>query len=573
MLRFFLNFVITFLSLSFIINQAYCIRVEPRVTSLLNAPINENISKQQSCVLETLKELVSSYGRIPPKITKKRIQQAVLACRMKLTACEYPTIVEETIFITLGQYGHLSQIDTVKALSFINEIQKGITNTVGSYTRMYKLSQNSNFCKLYDDFIISGYPKEYYVSFLPEDGERCQELLNRLKQNSFYSYWGQGGIVADQAQPIVDDKVSNDPIRTKDMVINNIFENPSNKETQIEESPKPESVANNKTDQNIESEYENHIHTKKEVDNFEEETVEDSGCCRCSCNREKTKKGENSQPPILVDSSMTEEELELIRLEKELEEENSGCFSNCSCNKKKEKKQVNRDEMSNDILQDGKTNNELKMEENKKEESSSCCSCSSNKDKKSKTKNEEKESKNDETQRIDEQTPKTLVETSMTDEELELIRLEKELEEENSGCFSSCSCNRKKSKNEEKDKKDKKQKKVKDEQNKIQEELDQLPEEQLEDEEPVEEKKKSKDKKDKKDKKSKKSKKSKKDEDLINSLPEEKTESKKSSFCSVSCCCSSDEESDKELKELAELEKKLQEEEEILLQKKNGLRT
>ncbi|EAK90186.1 hypothetical protein [Cryptosporidium parvum Iowa II] len=579
MLRFFLNFVITFLSLSFIINQAYCIRVEPRVTSLLNTPINENISESQSCVLQTLKELVSSNGRIPPKITKKRIQQAVLTCRKKLAACEYPTIAEETIFITLGQYGHLSQIDTVKALSFINEIQKGITSTVGSYTRMYKLSQNNNFCKLYDDFILSAYPKEYYVSFLPEGGERCQELLNRLKQNAFYSYWGQGGIVADQAQPIVDDKVSNDPIKTKDMVINNIFENPPNKETQIEEFSKPESETNNKTDYNNENEYENVIHTKQEIDHFEQEIVEDSGCCSCcSCSskRTKTKKGENSQPPKLVDSSMTEEELELIRLEQELEKENSGCCSCSSSNKKKkEKKQVNGNEMSNDILQDGIINNELKMhEDNKNEEDNSCCaSCSSKKEKKSKTKNKEKEVQNGETQRMDEQTPKTLVETSMTEEELELIRLEQELEKENSGCCSCSSSNKKKSKNE---KKDKKQKKGKDEQDKKEEKFDQLLEEQQEGEEPIEGNKKSKkDKKAKKDKKDKKSKKSKKDENgvLVNSLPEDKMEGKKSSCCSSSCSSSSDKASDEELKELAELEKRLQEEEEMLLQKKNGLKT
>ncbi|KAJ1605649.1 signal peptide-containing protein [Cryptosporidium canis] len=391
-------------------------RAMPVVTSLLSLEKKEEVNQSQYCLLETLKQLAASNGRIPPKITRKKIGQAVLICKDKVMVCEYPTVIEETIYMTLGQYGHLAQIDTSKALEFMNEIQKEITTPVSSYTRMYKLSQNSNFCRLYEDFILSAHPNEYHVSFLPEEGERCQELLKRVKQNSFYSYWSQGGVVADQAQPIVDDKVSNEPISTKDTVINNIFTSPPAEEVRVEEIHRP------KEEEEEQVEYENVILSRRELEAMDmEEEKDDSGCCSgCSCSSKKGKNEKGRSEKDVMESNMAEEELE--------KEEKSGCCS-CSSSKKKSKsKSKSQDESKplNDII-DGE-------EELEKEEKSGCCSCSSSK-KKSKSKSK---SQDGDALRAPEGT--------LTEEERELRRMEEEMgKEEKSGCCS-CSSSKKKSK-------------------------------------------------------------------------------------------------------------------------------
>ncbi|OII73999.1 uncharacterized protein cubi_02801 [Cryptosporidium ubiquitum] len=581
MLRFFLNLTTILLSLS-LFNQAYGIRVEPRVTETLDVTAKENISESQVCVLKTLKQLVLSNGRIPPKITKKRINQAVLLCKEKINTTVSSTIAEETIFMTLGQYGHLSEIDTTKALKFINEIQKESKTTVGSYTRMYKLSQNSHFCKLYEDFILSAYPNEYFISFLPEDGERCQELLKRLKQNSFYSYWSQGGVVADQAQPIIDDNVSNDPIKTRETVINNIFQNPQVQETQAQEVHK----SDNKTQQtNLvdEKRYEEYISARSEIENMELEVDQDSGCCSsCSCGKKKTEK-EDKNLQKMVDNSMTEEELELMRLEKELEKPKSACCSCCTSSKKKNnnKEQKDQENKTNESLDDvvGVDTNLRKSEtEENKQKNSRCCSCSSSSKKNSKKpKEDDYNIKDEETDRNGEQNFRNPEDSVSEEKESKSKSLKKNMDLELLGCCSCCCCS-KKGKEKEKGEEEKKSRKL----SEFEEESNQGLEEQ---EEPNKVKKDSKNKKDKKDKKNKKNKKDKKGKDKDkektedselnarilagNSLIEEEFEKDENSGCCSNSSSSKRSKNTKnELRELEELEMKLEEEERRLAQQK-----
>lgn len=536
MLRFFFNLITTLLSLS-LLNQIYGIRVEPRVINSLNTLANEKVDENQLCVIKTLKQLVSTNGRIPPKITKKKINQAVTCCKEKIATLKHPTIVEETIFMTLGQYGHLSQIDVIKTFNFISEIQKESTSAAGSYTRIYMLTQNNNFCKLYDDFILSAYPNEYYVSFLPEDGERCQELLKRLKQNSFYSYWGQGGVVADQAQPIIDDNVSNDPVKTKDTAINNIFQNP---QTQMEEIPNSDND-NNQADPKNQKEDEKQVLTESDIENMELEADESHACCSSSS---KKSKKESNPPQRVIDNSMSEEELELMRLEEELDKKKSGCCSSCSSNKgekndKKKDQENKRNESLDDIVGDVNNLNDSEMEnENKKS-----CSCSSS-NKKNNKKPEDNENniidqkmtKNEEFGTID-----GTMDNSTTKKEPEHILLKNEFKKEVSTCCS-CSSSSKKEKDEKKKK------------NKHMEEFD-FEEEFVEQELVNDKKSKSKDKK--------KSDETHSENSAPNySISDDLESDSKSGCCSSSSCKSKS--SKNEVNELDELERELEEEEQKL---------
>ncbi|KAF7458547.1 hypothetical protein HWI79_869 [Cryptosporidium felis] len=440
--------IFTLLVLTFVPGEILGMRAEPVTTSLLSLSPKIKLNESQLCLLENLKKLTTSIGRIPPRISRKKIVESIGICIKSLKNFEHPTIVEETIYMTLGQYGYLSQIDVSKSLEFVNEIQKDIKTTVNSYTRIYRLSQDNEFCRLFEDFLLAAYPKEYHVSFLPENSERCLKLLNRVRQNSFYSYWNHGGVVADQAQPIVDDKVSDDPVKTKDIVINNVFQ-AEEKEERVEEkypvipeTKKPESeivkedlVLSKLERELIELEEEetgrgscscsSKKKTKKskyEEDEFKEQELEEemnkekSGSCG-SCSSSKKKKSKDGEKA--VEESLTDEELELKKLEDELANEESGCCGSCSSKKKDKKTKKSKDEDELGEL-------ELK-EEILEEKSESRGSCSSSK---KKNKDEGKKAK--------------AVEESLTDEELELKKLEDELANEESGCCGSCSSKKKK---------------------------------------------------------------------------------------------------------------------------------
>ncbi|EEA06943.1 uncharacterized protein CMU_033280 [Cryptosporidium muris RN66] len=165
-----------------------------------------------ACVLYTSQLSLSGYGNISPKVSIKKIIESSEYCKNRINNFQPPTITEEALFITLGQYGYSEYVDIMETIKFANIIGNGISNPILAYNEIIKKISDPDFCNEYEVYLKMALPSSFPKLQLPLSMEKCSKFTRRLKSNAFYIYWSKGGIIIDQANELPEETVSNDEI-------------------------------------------------------------------------------------------------------------------------------------------------------------------------------------------------------------------------------------------------------------------------------------------------------------------------------------------------------------------------
>lgn len=199
---------LTFLFIMILINETSGNLLE-QVTSQYGPQVTASGS---ACVLYISQLSLSGYGNISPKVSIKKIIESSEYCKNRINNFQPPTITEEALFVTLGQYGYSEYVDIMETIKFANIIGNGISNPILAYNEIIKKISDPDFCNEYEVYLKMALPSSFPKLQLPLSMEKCSKFTRRLKSNAFYIYWSKGGIIIDQANELPEETVSNDEI-------------------------------------------------------------------------------------------------------------------------------------------------------------------------------------------------------------------------------------------------------------------------------------------------------------------------------------------------------------------------
>ncbi|OII75807.1 hypothetical protein cand_029360, partial [Cryptosporidium andersoni] len=145
-----------------------------------------------ACVLYISQLSLSGYGNISPKVSIKKIIESSEYCKNRINNFQPPTITEEALFVTLGQYGYSEYVDIMETIKFANIIGNGISNPILAYNEIIKKISDPDFCNEYEVYLKMALPSSFPKLQLPLSMEKCSKFTRRLKSNAFYIYWSKG---------------------------------------------------------------------------------------------------------------------------------------------------------------------------------------------------------------------------------------------------------------------------------------------------------------------------------------------------------------------------------------------